>query len=219
MASTPISNWNSFASPSTFLSLSLYFNLPSPSTRSSPLLPHLRPHPPSIQLSSRPPASLFSPFLSFHRLLGRFSVLRSQDDRRWVTEMRQTARMARPCEPSECYVATMFSPSGTTSNRVPSPPIARVTVNECARSSSQRALTSVRFVPTNSPSSSSSSCSGLVGSSSRKFSRDTNLEAENFIFTALVRSSARSLSYTTRVRARELVSALEYERHSHARYY
>lgn len=79
------------------LSLSLFFNLPPPlfllsSTSSS-----------SSHIAFFPTSSPFSPFLSFHRLLGRFSVLRSQDDRRWVTEMRQTTRIARPCELSRYY--------------------------------------------------------------------------------------------------------------------
>lgn len=97
LASTPISNWNSFVSPSTFLSLFLsfltYLLLSSFSSTSSS----------SSHIAFFPTSSPFSPFLSFHRLLGRFSVLRSQDDRRWVTEMRQTARIARPCELSRYY--------------------------------------------------------------------------------------------------------------------
>lgn len=86
-----------------------FFRLSSPARPLSFLTQH------SLLISAFFPSdSPFSPFPSFHRLLRRFSVLRSlQDDRRWVTEMRQTARVGRPCESLARYTfllsdATMF---------------------------------------------------------------------------------------------------------------
>lgn len=84
-----------------FLSFSL--NSPSSSSSSSSASP------PCIQLSSQA-AFLFLLFFHFIASSGasRYCV---RDDRRWVTEMRQTARMRGPCEPSGCLIATMFSPN------------------------------------------------------------------------------------------------------------